>query len=660
MGKGAMPFPIFLFPGDLMLIEKENQLEELIDKLKTEKFIAFDFETLPSGVHTEVKEEEASVHHKMLVIEGMSLRSENIAPVYIPFINTEIPRLVLNEKFHALFSQDSLFIAHNIQFDAKIADYFFGARPKNKFCTLVGYWYLDENVKKDKVSLGSKLFKMATIPYKEAKKVGEDRFLEYALMDAEFTYQLYFYLKEHLEPKHFELASGLEMDFMDVLIDMTLYGTPCDLEYLKKGEATLTDKAIELEAKIYRELGEFNIGSPQQLCEKLYGIKISRKKEDGKFKSTFTKVEDFNEGKRNGKYAPVISRTETGSPSTNDKVLSRLDTPTAKLLQEYRGIMKLLSTYAKGYQKYVIDSKIYPTFNNSGRDSHQYGTVTGRLSSSAPNMQNISHEPTEGWWLREAIAASPGRKLIVADEAQLEVRLLAHWSKDPALIRAIWSGEDIHLATAKLIFSKEEIDKEERRFAKTMNFAISYGQGIQVMAEKLFKSTSDEAKEEAKQFRYRYFATFETVEAWVKHIGDVMTNPSNKDHHVKTILGRKRRLYHDLPIIMPGDSKDEIRDKRGQIARCKRQAVNSIIQGSAADVLKVAMVHISQEFKEKGLDAHIILQIHDELVVDCAEDAIEEAAGIVKRHMEVPFGKPLRVPLEVKPLICNTWAEGKD
>lgn len=978
-----------------MVIKTVKELDKALEILSTSEIIAFDFETMPSGLFPEVDKKEAALHHKMCELEGLALRSEKLDPIYIPISDTEIPRVYLTEKIGTLFSQESLFVAHNIQFDAKIADYFFGARPKNKFCTLVGYWYLDENTPKDAKTLGKKHFDIDMIPYDEAKKLGEKDFYDYAKRDAEVTYRLYFFLKEALEENYFDLASTLEMNFIDVLIDMTLYGTPCDFKYLKEGERILTNKVLELEAKIYKELGEFNINSPQQLCEKLYGIKIKRKKVNGKFLSTFEKVEDYD----SNNYAKVKAITETGAPSTKEEALEKIDTPAAKLLKEYRGIMKLLSTYAIGYQKYVIDNKIYPTFNNSGRDSFQYGTVTGRLSSSAPNMQNISHEPTEGWWLREAIYAKDGYKLIVADEAQLEMRLLAHFSKDPHLIEAIKSGEDIHLATAKIIFGKEEISSEERRFAKcvsgdtrittgggiskiqdissfrreddyidinkivwdgnswvpatkfyysgykrakkisfskgytltcslehpvmtkegwkkakelqlndevllgkgggfsseyqrikynflnkkavptessptvkfdeywarmlgyilgdgcttggcmvsicngddssevredisnlckelglqerewklgkgktknlylgstnfhnfleasglflgskkvfsvpeivfhspksvvkeflrglfetdgwveaagsvgfcskskqlcqdiqilllnfgiissidesyntayqkmywkirisgyysqifskeigfistrkqtlldgiqvsrnmisqyvkvkaiedveselfdlvvpstnsfvgnglvchnTQNFSTAYGQGIIAMANQLGCS-----KEEAKKFRFKYFDTFPKIKKYIDRVGEKL----EQNGYVKTVLGRKRRI----PEVYSNES--------GIVARAKRQGVNSIIQGSAADVLKAAMVKIHSEFKEKNLDAHILLQIHDELVIECKEEQVEEASAIVKEYMEHPLNKDFRVPLEVEPKICKTWAEGKD
>jgi len=189
-----------------------------------------------------------------------------------------------------------------------------------------------------------------------------------------------------------------------------------------------------------------------------------------------------------------------------------------------------------------------------------------------------------------------------------------------------------------------------------MNFSISYGQGINAIAEALKVTPA-----EAKQFKYDYFDTFPGVDDWVTRVGNRVVNPENADHHVITIIGRKRR-FPEIPAlqILPTDSEEVYKYKRGQLARVKRQAVNSIIQGSASDVLKMAMVWISQEFKNKQLDAHIILQVHDELVIESRKDYTEQAMEIVKNHMERPFEDELDVPLEVKPMKVKKWSEGKD
>lgn len=608
-----------------MIVRTEEEFYFTFSTLESEKVIAFDFETMPLEKYKNIDKLDASLHHKMCDVEGLSLRSENLPATYIPFIDTPFSKIDLYAEVQKLFQHDSLFVAHNMAFDAKIADYFFHARPKNKFCTLVGYWYVDENARKSKVELAKSLFGLDLIDYKTAKMAGQD-FEAYCLRDADFAWDLFHLIKEKLSPKLWELASTLEMQFVDVLIDMCLHGTHINVENLKQGESILTDKALEIEAQIYNEMGEFNIGSPQQVCEKIYGIKIKRKKGQP---IELTKLTDK-------KYAPVIrwnnpKEPDKKSPSTDEKALLAIDTPEANLIKEYREVKKLLDTYAIGYQKWVINGIVYPTFNH-------VGAVTGRLSSSKPNMQNISKEPSYGWWLRDAIYAPEGYKLIVADEGQLEIRILAHFCRDTFLTEAILSGEDVHIATAKIIFGKEDISTKERYFAKTMNFAIIYGLGEPEIA-----STLQITLNEAIEFKKKYFATFPDISGYIEYCANVMKQKG----YVKTLLGRHRRI-------------PEIKSPQyGEYARAKRQTVNSIIQGSASDIVKVAMVRIDEELKEKKLDAHILLQIHDELVIEVKEEQIEEVCKITKRWMEHPFKKDLLVPLTVEPLVCTIWSEGK-
>jgi DNA polymerase-1 len=622
------------------MIHTIDEFESILGVLKTEPLIAFDFETMPNGKYPAVENakdgnKNASLHHKMCDVEGLSLRSENLPACYVPFKDTNISRVVLNEGIAELFKQDSLFVAHNMAFDAKISDYFFHSRPKNKFCTMVGYWYLNENSKKSKVALAKDVFGLNLIDYSTAKGLTDDDFVAYAERDAEFAWNLYHYLKDKLPSRLYGLASTLEMDFVDVLIDMCLHGMNIDIENLKLGEHVLTDKVLELEAKIYNELGEFNIGSPQQLCEKIYGIKITRKKGQPikltKLPGEFAPVKKWNHGDNLAKKAP----------STDVKALEFLDTPAALMVKEYRGVAKLLETYATGYQKWIVGGKIYPAFNH-------VGTVSGRLSSDKPNMQNIPRERSHyltnpddeksGWWLRDALFAPPGYKLIVADESQLEIRILAHFCMDPSLMAAILSGEDIHLATAKLIFEKEDISSVERVFAKTTNFGVIYGMSVPAIAERLKID-----KKEAVRFYNRYFETFPGIGVYMDECAQTMADKG----FVKTIIGRRRRIPE---IYSPQQS---------IFQRAKRQTVNSIIQGSASDILKVAMVNINQELQEKRLDANILSQIHDELVIEVLEPYAEEVVEITKRHMEHPFAEDLKVPLVVNPIICNIWSEGK-
>lgn len=281
------------------------------------------------------------------------------------------------------------------------------------------------------------------------------------------------------------------------------------------------------------------------------------------------------------------------------------------------------------------------SFISNGVISHN--TVTGRLSSSKPNMQNLTADkedtPPE-MSIRRAFYVPDGYNMIVADESQLELRVLAHYSKDPTLLKAFSSGGDIHAATASMVLKKpvEEITKDERRFFKTLNFAVIYGMGPTKLADMLEIS---EAK--AKTLLQQYFSTYWKVDQFISSVEASVT----KNGYVKTILGRYRRL----PDVYSPDN--------GLKYRALRQAVNSIIQGSAADILKAAMVKIYNKFEEENLDAKILLQIHDELVIRVKEEHTDRAKEIVKECMEHPFKVDLAIPLIVEPKICKTWAEGK-
>lgn len=256
------------------------------------------------------------------------------------------------------------------------------------------------------------------------------------------------------------------------------------------------------------------------------------------------------------------------------------------------------------------------------------------------NCQNLPRAATDGWFIRDAFICPEGYDLIVADESQLELRLLAHFSKDPALMEAFLSEGDVHTRTASQIFRKpvDAITKEERQSSKTINFGIMYGMGPQKLADSL-KITESQAKFLLQQ----YFETYEGVHEWF----NTVETYAKRNGYVKTIIGRTR----SLPDIWSRD--------RALYSRARRQAVNSVIQGSAADILKVAMVKIRQELKDRGLDATILSQIHDELVVQSLCSQSEEVAEVIKTYMEHPFSKELAVPLIVEPKIVKRWSDGK-
>lgn len=410
----------------------------------------------------------------------------------------------------------------------------------------------------------------------------------------------------------------MDMPFLKVLADMEFHGIPVDWEYMKVVGEELRQEQIELEQEIYRMAGRpFGIGSTKQLGELLF-------KEMG---------------------MPVQRRTGKGAPSTDADtlgILARTQPICAKILR-YRAITKLLSTYVDGMANLKkSDGKLHAQFN-------QTGTVTGRLSSSQPNMQNLPR----GAQIRNAISAPEGYKLVVADYSQIELRVLAHMSKDPVMLIAYAEGEDIHARTAAEVFGYdyEEIIKANslepgdrtpvqekysaaRFAAKTINFGIVYGMGPQSLA-----ASTGYTVEEAERFLTLYMSRYGGVKDFIERTHSIV----DKCGYVRTLTGRKRRL--------PAAHSKDWKIKGGAL----RQAVNSRIQGSAADLIKIAMMKMHEPLK--GLGAQILIQVHDELVILVSESNAEKAAVIVKDCME--GATELRVPLVTEPHIVARWGEAK-
>lgn len=631
-------------------------LEEILGKLKESKEITFDFET-------------TDLHHRLMSVDGISFASDKLEPTFLRF--SDYDTLDVRDFMKKAFTTSALYIGHNLMFDCKVLKYFYGVEVPNKFDTMVAAWYLDENrlkglkdlskdllgtpmesyashTKEERLTRLSIANRMAeeelgeTAKKKDIKSREKEIFEElpvdnswldeYGALDSEQTYKLYKLFRPLLENESlYDLFYELEMPFLDVLIDMTLTGIDTDIDLLKRMERHYYERQLSLENKIYEFVGEFNIGSTMQLSEKLFGIKVSRK--GGRVHLEDVRISGVE-------YVRPAGFTATGAPSTDEKTLNKLpNSELVNLIREYRGVSKLLNTYAKGYQTFVVDGKIYPNFNGDGRDESDGGTVTGRLSCSKPNMMNLPRERKEDFFIRDAFYAPEGYNLIVTDESQLELRLLAHYSQDPGLVSAFLSGEDVHRRTAQQILRKEEVTPEERVYFKTINFAIMYGMSYKALAEKLEISDAD-----SKRYLGMYFDTYSGVQDWMKWVHAQVA----KKGYVTTILGRKRRL----PDIWSTNY--------GEKSRAQRQAVNSIIQGSAADILKVAMLKIHDQFRGENLDTHIQLQIHDELVILSKKVDTERACDIIQEYMEHPFAVDLKVPLEAIPKVVKNWGQAKD
>ncbi|HSD33493.1 MAG TPA: DNA polymerase I [Gemmatimonadales bacterium] len=404
------------------------------------------------------------------------------------------------------------------------------------------------------------------------------------------------------------LLETVEVPLVPVLVDMEWAGVPVDRARLGELSRAFAVELGDLERRLYAAAGtEFNLNSTPQLRTIL-----------------FTKLQ-----------LPILKKTKTG-PSTDVDVLEQLAAmghEVPRLLIEYRELSKLKSTYIDALPGYIHPEtgRIHTSFN-------QVGAATGRLSSAEPNLQNIPVRTERGESIRRAFIAPPGARLLVADYSQIELRLLAHFSGDPAFVQAFEKGGDIHRQTAAVIFgvSQDQVTAEMRARAKTINFATIYGQGSFALARQLGIGQDD-----AKAFIRQYFERFAGVRAWL----DRTVLEARERGYVETLFGRRRYI-------------PELKDRNFSVrAFGERTATNSPLQGSAADLIKVAMIRIHASLREQGLGSRLLLQVHDELVLEVPEKEEAAAKDLVKRHME--GAAKLRVPLVVSVGAGSNWLDAK-
>jgi DNA polymerase-1 len=404
------------------------------------------------------------------------------------------------------------------------------------------------------------------------------------------------------------LLDTVEVPLIGVLVDMEWTGVLIDRTLLGELSRAFALELADLERQIHHAAGtEFNINSTPQLRTVL-----------------FEKLQ-----------LPVLKKIKTGA-STDYEVLEQLAAmghEVPKLLIEYRELAKLKSTYVDALPAYVN-----PSTGRVHTDFNQIGAATGRLSSQNPNLQNIPVRTPRGEAIRRAFVAPPDAVLLTADYSQIELRLLAHLSGDPAFVEAFARGGDIHRQTAAIIFdvTQEQVTSEMRARAKTINFATIYGQGPFALARQLGIS-----QEEAKEFIRAYFQRFAGVRAWL----DRTVAEAREKGYVETLFGRRRYV-------------PELQDKNFNVrAFGERTATNSPLQGSAADLIKLAMIRIAAALRADGLRTRMLLQVHDELVFEVPEAEQGPAKELVKRHMEGAAN--LRVPLVVSLGVGKNWVEAK-
>jgi DNA polymerase-1 len=509
-------------------------------------------------------------------------------------------------------------VAHNYKFDYTIL-FRNGIKIAGKpFDTMVAAYLIDSAQKIKMDELAKKYLGYEPVPIVDligkgkAQKTMADlapqEVYKYACEDADITLQLYHILRKKMdEAELMDVAETCDFPLMEVLGDIEFQGVRLDSGMLVEYSKDLEHDLQELQVEIYEKAGEeFNINSPAQL-----GVIL------------FEKME-----------LPAGKKTKTGKYSTNEAELSRLAVKyeLPKLILDFRSLSKLKSTY--------IDALPSMVNKDTGRihtDFNQAVAATGRLASSNPNLQNIPIRTARGRETRKAFIAEEGFKIMSADYSQVELRVIAHIAKDEAMIEAFKNGEDIHARTAKEIFhldSLDEVTQDHRRKAKEVNFGIPYGLSAYGLAQNLGIENG-----EAKQMIEEYFGRFSSIKTYIKE-----TQAFCKEHgYVKTLLGRRRYI----PDITSSNW-----SRRGF---AERVAINMPIQGTAADIIKLAMIKIHDWLKSENKKSRMLLQVHDELIFEIHESELNEVPPKITELMETAL--LLDAPLKVESGIGENWLE---
>ncbi len=589
-------------------VRTRSQLEEWVNTIRKARRFAVDTET-------------TSKHPVLAELVGISLCAEDGKACYIPVGHTygdQLPKAEVLDALKPVLEDESIEkIGQNIKYDMIVLRKE-GVRIRGVACdTMLASYVLDPSRRGHSMDVLAKDFlHHKTIPIKDLIGTGKsqkpfsdvdiDVASEYASEDADVTLRLGAILCPRVTEEGLDgLYKKVELPLISVLEDMELAGVRINTGYLKKLSKEFGELLVETEAKIHDLAGTtFNVNSPKQLGEILFN-KLGLK---------------------------PVKKTKTG-PSTSIDVLETLafehDLP--KKILEFRSAYKLKSTYVDALAG-MVNSKtgrIHTSYN-------QAVAATGRLSSSDPNLQNIPIRTPEGRKIRQAFIPEDGYIYVAADYSQIELRVMAHVSKDERLQEAFSKGEDIHAITAASVFgvSHAHVTPDMRRKAKAINFGIIYGMGPYRLASQI-----GVGMKMARKYLDDYYVTY----AGVKQFMDELPEQAARDGFVTTLLGRKRYLP-DL-------------NNPNKIAQqaARRMAVNTVMQGSAADIMKVAMIHVHDAIQKEELPAKMILQVHDELILEVREDAVGDAEKLLKTEMELVY--PLSVPLVVDSAIGKNWDE---
>ncbi len=589
------------------LVDSERGRSLLINKLAKQPEFCFDTET-------------TSLDALAAELVGISFSYEKGKGYYIPFpADFDQAKALMQEIKPVLENEHIRKIGQNLKYDIKVL-HKYGVEVKGEnFDTMIAHYLINPDMRHNmdvlsETYLNYQPIKIEDLIGKKGKNQKNFREVElaqqteYGVEDADITFQLKnMFAPELVKAKTAELFETIEMPLMQVLADMEIEGIRLDVPFLADLSKELEIKLAHLEEKIHQDAGEeFNLNSPKQLGEIL-----------------FDKL----------KLDPKAKKTKTGQYATGEEILSKMRHKHAIIddILIYRQLQKLKSTYVDALPEQVnaATERIHTTFA-------QTVAATGRLSSLNPNLQNIPIRSEEGQKIRKAfIARDENHVLLAADYSQIELRLIAEMSKDPAMVQSFKQGEDIHRATAANVFNVpiEEVTREQRSHAKTVNFGIIYGVSAFGLSEQTGLSRA-----ESKALIDAYYETYPTLKAYM----DGQIALAREQGFVETLMGRRRYLK-DI-------------NSRNAVVRghAERNAVNAPIQGTAADIVKVAMIRIQKELKQ-NFQTKMLLQVHDELIFDVPKDEIQAVSNMIKTTMEAAM--QMDVPLVVEIGQGDNWLE---
>ncbi|KGD62183.1 DNA polymerase I [Alcanivorax nanhaiticus] len=595
------------------IVYTQVQLDKWIDKLKSAGEFSFDTET-------------TSLNYMNAELVGFCVAVDDKA-AYIPFGHNypgapdQLDKQLVMDAFKPLLEDDTIKkIGQNLKYDMSVLAEDVGITLRGvAYDTMLESYVLDSvATRHDMDSLALKYLGRKTISFEEIagkgakqltfNQVGLHEASRYAAEDADVTLRLHQTLWPKLEKEGRlpDVFRDIELPLVTVLSRIERNGTYVDATLLKHQSQFLAKRMAELQEKAFEIAGqEFNLASPKQLGEILY-----------------EKLE-----------IPVIKKTPKGAPSTAEPVLQELalEYPLPQVIMDYRGVAKLKNTYTDKLPELINQrtGRVHTSY-------HQAVAATGRLSSSDPNLQNIPVRSEEGRKIRQAFLAPKGKKIVACDYSQIELRIMAHLSGDKGLTDAFEKGLDIHRATAAEVWGKtlDEVSDNDRRNAKAINFGLIYGMSSFGLAKQLGLP-----RKEAQDYIDLYFERYPGVKRYMEET----RAQASEQGYVETLFGR--RLY--LP---------EIRSSNGQRRQAaERTAINAPMQGTAADIIKMAMIKVHDWLDTTDFDAKMIMQVHDELVFEVAEDQVEDLVKEVKGRME--SAAELKVPLIVDAGIGENWEE---